>query len=207
MTRQLLAAAAVLCGLMSAAPLAFAKDQGRIVMPPPFLDHWVEAQRKAQNGGPSEAESEVGPLQQLPKANTQPNVPQADAPQSNANAGDEDQPVRPGQRVYIGDVEFRALFEGKTIHVRDMNGVYYGSEQFMRGDRTVWTFRGDTCQDGVWSYTASQQYCFTYGVDGPHCWYTYRDGDKIFVEGVDGLTLEVFDIDSEPVGCQADYIS
>ncbi|MCI4664780.1 MAG: hypothetical protein MRY74_08660 [Neomegalonema sp.] len=112
-----------------------------------------------------------------------------------------------GARQLIGAEEFRRLFEGKTAHLREQSGVYYGSEQFLPGDRSVWTLRGETCQDGVWTHTAERQYCFTYGADGPHCWFMYRRGGKLYAESTGGLVLEIFKVDRKPVGCQADRLS
>lgn len=180
--RILTLGALALAGAASAEPLR---------APPPFLSQLLEIEARVNA-----------------QLETPPSDKSAD-PKALPRLGETEDAATPGARVYLDGDAFRERFEGKTLHLRDLGGAYYGSEQFMSGDRSVWTFRGEDCQDGVWTYSSvSREYCFTYGTNGPHCWYMYEEDGVVFAAGApSGITLEVFDINDAPVGCQADRLS
>lgn len=109
-------------------------------------------------------------------------------------------------RTYLDAARFRALFEGKTIHLTADN-LYYGSEYYIPGDRSVWVFNGGGCQNGKWVYTAAQEFCFTYGSEVPSCWRVFESGGNYYAEAFDGLLLRVAEISNEPLSCEPELLS
>lgn len=124
----------------------------------------------------------------------------ADAP---VEVGDE--ATEREQRVYLEPDAFRALFEGKTIHVT-RNGEHYGSEYYKPGDRTVWIADQGPCRPGVWYYEAPQ-FCFRYGDDGPHCWTVFRRGDAFYAESTFGVELKINAVEERPLSCDPELLS
>lgn len=81
--------------------------------------------------------------------------------------------------------EFRAASEGWTLHFRDANGVYFGSEQYFENGRTIWKPAGGACAHGLWAQDRDR-ICFLYD-NGTACWRLYADGaDGIFAKSADG---------------------
>ncbi|MFV0472838.1 MAG: hypothetical protein ACK5MQ_01130 [Pikeienuella sp.] len=80
--------------------------------------------------------------------------------------------------------DFRAAAEGWTLHFRDRNGDYFGSEQYLENGRTVWLPSGGVCERGIWSEDQGR-ICFLYAA-GLSCWRLYPDGeDGIYAESAD----------------------
>lgn len=71
--------------------------------------------------------------------------------------------------------EFRAFTDGYTLHVEDETGVYFGSDQFPGGNRSIWLPAEGECLHGVWG-EVDDRICFLYENGQPACWLIYRDG-------------------------------
>lgn len=126
-------------------------------------------------------------------------------------AAQESGPITPPSgRVLLDEDAFRAAFEGRTMHLRSVQGgAYYGSEEFLPGHRSVWSRAGNECQDGVWSYSeTTRQICFNYGDGGPYCWYVYQEGDAYYVESANSLLiLEIYSVEDAPLPCSSQPMS
>lgn len=110
-----------------------------------------------------------------------------------------------GRRIYLDDDGFRALFEGKTVHL-SYNGRYFGSEYYKKGDRSVWVQVTQPCMPGHWYYE-KPHFCFQYGDVGPFCWKVFRRGESIFAEALNGFELKVDAVDEKPLTCDPELLS
>lgn len=119
---------------------------------------------------------------------------------------DEIESFEAGERVYLDAEQFRAAFEGKTVHLSDGRN-HYGSEQYLPGDRALWKADRGVCREGEWRY-AAPLFCFRYAEDGPHCWRVFRSGGGFFAESGDGgLLLEIYDVSERPLSCAPELSS
>lgn len=109
------------------------------------------------------------------------------------------------EKVYLDADGFRALFEGKTIHL-SANGRYFGSEYYKKGDRSVWVQIGRPCMPGVWYYD-KPHICFRYDETGTHCWTVFRRGDTFFATSVEGFELRIDAVDEKPLSCAPELLS
>lgn len=90
------------------------------------------------------------------------------------------------QEVPLGGEAFRALSEGWTLHF-ELDGRYYGSEEFRENGETLWRPAGGQCSKGLWS-EIDGRICFFYGTADIACWRMFRDVDgEIYAVG-DGAT-------------------
>ncbi|WP_376874162.1 hypothetical protein [Albirhodobacter sp. R86504] len=65
--------------------------------------------------------------------------------------------------------EFDARTQGRTIHFQS-NGVDYGVEEYLPGNKVKWIFSEGKCKMGEW-YQAGNQICFEYdGDEEIQCW-------------------------------------
>lgn len=130
--------------------------------------------------------------------------------QEQASPPEAAEPEAPGPeletRTYLDGAAFRALFEGRTIHVT-LNGQYYGSEQYLSGDRAVWTMLGEPCQRGFWTYD-EPLICFTYEASPTSCWTVFESEGSYYAESVEGrLLLKIASVSDEPLNCAPDLLS
>lgn len=109
------------------------------------------------------------------------------------------------QRVYLDADAFRALFEGKTLHL-SADGLHYGSEYYQEGDKAIWIAAGQPCRSGYWYYR-QDQICFQYEDDGPFCWRIFKSQDDFFAESTDGFQLRIYAIEDKPLSCQSELLS
>lgn len=126
-------------------------------------------------------------------------APQRGAPESAPEV------IEESARDYLDAAAFRAAFEGRTIHLT-WNGAYYGSEQYLPGDRSIWTMRGGECQPGFWVYER-EIVCFTYETSPTSCWRVFRSDGSVYAESVDGLLLKIVSVTDEPLNCAPDLLS
>ena len=123
--------------------------------------------------------------------------PRADAAEGAEEGGEE--------KVYLDADGFRALFEGKTIHL-SADGRYFGSEYYKKGDRSVWVQIGRPCMPGVWYYD-KPYICFRYDATGTHCWTVFRRGENFFATSVEGFELRIDAVDEKPLSCAPELLS
>ncbi|MEM7547033.1 MAG: hypothetical protein AAF367_16005 [Pseudomonadota bacterium] len=84
-------------------------------------------------------------------------------------------PAAAEDRPMTGE-EFRAFAEGHTLHFRDGAGNYFGTEQYLSSNRTVWLPRGGQCLPGIWA-EEGENICFLYH-SGTSCWTLFADGEE-----------------------------
>lgn len=83
-----------------------------------------------------------------------------------------------GARPMTG-AEFDAYTRGQTLTF-GVDGVPYGIEQYLPGQRVIWSFIGEACREGSW-FEAGEQICFEYD-DEPgrlHCWTFFDTGNGL----------------------------
>lgn len=79
-----------------------------------------------------------------------------------ATAADTDGPA-------LGAAEFGAIVTGHTFTWL-ADGEPYGVERYAEGQRVIWAFLGDRCQEGKW-YQRADLICFHYPAqDVEQCW-------------------------------------
>lgn len=76
----------------------------------------------------------------------------------------------------MSEAEFRDFTEGWTLHFENEAGVYYGSEQYLPGNRTIWLPTGGRCEHGVWAGDRDG-ICFLYE-SGASCWRVFTEPDE-----------------------------
>ena len=116
-----------------------------------------------------------------------------------------DGPASDEKKVFLDADAFRALFEGKTIHVFS-KGRYFGSEYYPKGDRAIWVPAGRPCIPGVWTYE-KPHICFRYEGSGPHCWSVFQRGEKFYALSVDGFELSIDLVEEKPLSCAPELLS
>lgn len=87
--------------------------------------------------------------------------------------------------------EFGDFAEGWTLYFETEQGEYFGAEQYLKNNRTIWLPRGGSCSPGVWAEDR-QRICFLYGAT-VSCW-------KIFADGPDGIHAENADDEGARAG-------
>jgi len=101
--------------------------------------------------------------------------------------------------------EFRDFAEGHTLHFRDRAGNYFGSEQYLPSDQTIWLPNGGQCLKGIWAEDAGR-ICFGYRT-GTSCWRLYAEGeDSLYARNADedgGQLVELWLLrkDEQPLLC------
>lgn len=108
-------------------------------------------------------------------------------------------------RRYIDAAEFRRAFENRTVHLSS-GSLHYGSEYYLPGDRAIWVVDGGPCRRGEWTYQ-TPLFCFTYGEDGPHCWRVFESDGVYYAESIDGLLLEIYAVEEQPLSCDPELFS
>lgn len=73
------------------------------------------------------------------------------------------------QSERLNGAAFNALTEGRTAHF-SVDGEYYGSEQYLEGNQSIWRDREGDCHDGIW-WTSGPTICFRY--ETISCWEIY----------------------------------
>ncbi|MEM9725098.1 MAG: hypothetical protein AAF909_06530 [Pseudomonadota bacterium] len=133
--------------------------------------------------------------------------PDVAAPEAVAPKVEPLEPIAPtdAERIYLDAAGFRALFEGKTVHLSS-EGRHYGSEYYKSGDRSVWVATDQPCRPGVWYYE-TPNICFQYDDDGPHCWRVFQRGEGLFAESTDGFVLDIYAVDEKPISCAPELLS
>ncbi len=98
---------------------------------------------------------------------------------------------------------FRAWAEGTTLHFAEQ-GVPYGVEQYLPGNRAIWQFADGSCATGRW-YGKGQAICFVYeGDPKEQCWLFLTDGPRpraLSLGGDRGIELEVTYQDNAKLNC------
>lgn len=107
------------------------------------------------------------------------------------------------EEVVTGE-EFRALAEGQTLHF-ELGGGPYGSEQYLPGNRTLWRFGTEECEEGVW-WEEAGTICFRYDSNPvSQCWIVTRRNGDVFARTVDDADgsgeLRLARRDREPLAC------
>jgi hypothetical protein len=108
-------------------------------------------------------------------------------------------------RRYVNADAFRRRYTEKTVHLL-LEGQHYGSEYYMPGDRSLWVGEDGPCRPGYWIYQ-EPQFCFQYEDDGPYCWKVFDYNTVTYAESADGLVLEIYAIDEEPLTCDPALLS
>jgi hypothetical protein len=102
----------------------------------------------------------------------------------------------------MSGAEFDAYVTGKIIIYAE-NGLPYGVEEYLPGNRVRWAFTDSACQDGIW-FARDEQICFDYGeANGAQCWQFFLDGDGLRAEFRGAGGLEIFEAwqTTEPMFC------
>ena len=99
---------------------------------------------------------------------------------------------------------FDKLTRGKTFYYGD--GVTaYGAEQYMPGQRVLWSWLDEECQYGRWFEAESGAICFVYEQEPePQCWRFQQDGNRLaahYLNQPDRTTLYELDQSHEPLQC------
>lgn len=100
---------------------------------------------------------------------------------------------------------FEVMAEGRTLHFT-LDGLPFGSEQFLPGRRTIWRFADAECEYGVWR-AEGDRICFSYrSIQGPVCWRFLQAADGFLAAQVEGdaetgLRLRMSGIETAPLAC------
>jgi hypothetical protein len=100
---------------------------------------------------------------------------------------------------------FEAMAVGRTLHF-EREGVPFGSERYLPGQRTLWQFDGGLCVAGRWR-VKDGAFCFAYeGEPAEHCWFVRSDGEALSAhllqDGFEtGFVIELDRVDSAPLDC------
>ncbi|MEP5758303.1 MAG: hypothetical protein ABJ327_03125 [Litoreibacter sp.] len=101
--------------------------------------------------------------------------------------------------------EFEAFVQNSTVYF-DRYGTPYGSEQYLRNRKVIWSFANGECEFGEW-FPREDQICFQYeNQNTPLCWhFVEQDGIKrARVVGDDPVAdLHIVAQDKQPVNCEA----
>lgn len=109
-----------------------------------------------------------------------------------------------GAETPMSGEDFRAATEGHTLYFQNEAGEYFGAEQYLEDDRTIWLPRGGRCVDGRWR-ASEGRICFLY-YDAVACWRVYgANGEVASAEAADPgdapLTLYAFRKEAAPLLC------
>ena len=143
---------------------------------------------------PPPASPDAGPQNEAaPDGESPPNTPEAAAPA-------EDAPVKS-----LNEQEWRAIVSGKTLYYYTQQGLV-GREYYPPASesRVVFVYFDGTCFDGTWSQKDGV-YCYEF--DGAHCFKHFQQGERLFVEGVDGDIQDILRITDEVLSCEPGLIS
>jgi len=103
----------------------------------------------------------------------------------------------------LNGAEFDALSRDTTMYFTN-NGQFFGAEQFLPDQRSIWRAQDGTCVNGKWREVAGN-ICFLYdNNDGPFCWSITTSDAGITVtstSGPDPLVLELSGQDTQPILC------
>lgn len=73
---------------------------------------------------------------------------------------------------------FDRLTRGKTLFY-SVDGLVYGAEQYLGGNRVIWSFLDGECTEGSW-YASDGMICFEYdNWSQTQCWSFTSDGDGL----------------------------
>lgn len=116
-----------------------------------------------------------------------------------------EQPL-PADRREIGEAEFHALVDGRTVYFELEDGTLWGREYYITGTRrTVFEFYDGECFNGDWR-KEGPYYCYYY-TGQPSCWLTFYEGDKLTVLSRSGAKQRVRKITDETLSCEADLLT
>lgn len=100
---------------------------------------------------------------------------------------------------------FRSLSVGKTFYFY-RNGVFFGAEQFLKNQKSLWQFQDGTseCLNGTW-FADDDYICFTY-VQDPRvqCWNFIQKSAGFSVRGkgeTPDMDIDLSHIDDKPLDC------
>ena len=109
------------------------------------------------------------------------------------------------QQVLTGP-EFDEISRGTTMYFSE-NGLFYGAEQFLPNNRSVWRAEDGTCVNGKWA-EVDGSICFVYdNGDGLHCWEIAASEQGMTVTSTTGpkdapaLVLDLTGQDNKPILC------
>lgn len=101
--------------------------------------------------------------------------------------------------------DFAAYATGQTLTFA-IDGVPYGIEQYLPGQRVIWAFIGEECREGSW-FAAGPQICFEYDDEAGrlHCWSFFETPDGLIArsEGIGTSDLVEVARSPEPMYCPA----
>lgn len=149
------------------------------------------------------AQAQSTPPSSAPGAEAQEQTaPDAAAPQAapETTAPDEDAPVKS-----LSEQEWRAIASGKTLYYYTQQGLV-GREYYppAADRRVVFVYFDGTCFDGTWSQEDGL-YCYEF--DGAHCFRHFQQGERLYVEGVDGDVQDILRITDEVLSCEPGLLS
>ncbi len=73
---------------------------------------------------------------------------------------------------------FDRLTQGKTFYYA-VDGLPYGGETYLKGQRVRWSFLDGKCKQGRW-YTQGEMICFIYeDTPNPQCWRFYQQNGQL----------------------------
>ena len=109
-----------------------------------------------------------------------------------------------GAETLLSGPEFRAATEGYTLYFEDEFGDYFGAEQYLPGQESIWLPRGGQCLPGVWSEDRGR-ICFLH-YDEVACWRIYGENGGVSSavaadEGDAPLQLRIIRRDKTPIIC------
>jgi hypothetical protein len=100
---------------------------------------------------------------------------------------------------------FAAYSTGQTLTFA-IDGVPYGIEQYLPGQRVIWAFIGEECREGRW-FAMGPQICFEYDNEPGrmHCWTFYDTGEGLVArsEGIGAADLVEVGRSPKPMHCPA----
>ncbi|NJM83980.1 MAG: hypothetical protein HC844_17390 [Tabrizicola sp.] len=101
--------------------------------------------------------------------------------------------------------EFETFTAGRTLTFA-VEGVVYGTEDYLADRQVIWAYVGGPCQSGIW-YPKGKEICFTYiGDPGPHCRLFWRQGDGLRATATtDGPDAPVREIANSPHRLSCDW--
>ena len=100
---------------------------------------------------------------------------------------------------------FAALAAGHTLHFT-LDGMPFGAEQYLDGQRSLWRFEDGSCESGRW-WGEGDRVCFDYGEGhGAECW-RFRRSDcglkaaLVKDDAETGFVLRLAGRDDAPLDC------
>lgn len=99
--------------------------------------------------------------------------------------------------------QFDAYVTGKTVSFGSVANPDFGVEQYLPGNRVIWSAQPGDCIEGMW-YEEDTNICFVYENDPiPKCWQVFDTGQGIRAEfaGPTGGTVLFEARETQPLIC------